>query len=46
MTTYIGGSAEAIAAIVACPELEADIVEPTDGVSWASDTINPPPSRS
>lgn len=45
MTTYIGGSALAIAEIVARPELEANVVEPSDGVSWASDTINPQPSR-
>lgn len=44
VSTYVGGSAEAIAALASAPELEIDLVEPSDGVSWRSDTINPPPS--
>ncbi|MBD2104294.1 hypothetical protein [Leptolyngbya sp. FACHB-261] len=46
MTTYVAGTDAAIAALIACTELEVDKVEPTDGVTWASDTLNPPPSQS
>lgn len=46
-TTYVGGSAECIAAVVGAPELEAMAVEPTDGVASHDDPINPlPPSPS
>jgi hypothetical protein len=41
MTTYIAGTDEAIAALMAHADLEIDVVEPLDGVTWASDTINP-----
>lgn len=44
MTTYVAGADEAIAALIACADLEIDLVEPSDGVTWASDTINPVPS--
>lgn len=43
MTTYVAGTDKAIAAVKAHPDLEVDIVEPSDGVTWASDTINPTP---
>jgi hypothetical protein len=43
MTTYVAGTAEAIAALIARADLEVDMVEPSDGVTWASDTINPTP---
>ena len=46
MTTYVAGTNAAIAALLTCTELEVDQVEPTDGVKWASDTINPLPSQS
>jgi hypothetical protein len=46
MTIYVAGTDAAIAALVACTALEVDKVEPTDGVTWASDTINPPPLQS
>jgi hypothetical protein len=42
MTTYVAGPAEAIAALTACAELEVDVVAPSDGVTWASDSLNPP----
>lgn len=41
MTTYVAGPAEAIAGLLARAELEVDEVEPGDGVTWASDTLNP-----
>jgi hypothetical protein len=41
MTTYVAGTDEAIVALMACADLEVDVVEPADGVTWASDTINP-----
>jgi hypothetical protein len=41
MTTYIAGTDEAIAALMERVDLEVDEVEPSDGVTWASDTINP-----
>jgi hypothetical protein len=41
MTTYMAGTDEAIAALMAHADLEVDVVEPWDGVTWASDTINP-----
>lgn len=43
VTTYIAGSRAAIAAVVGHAELESDEVESSDGVAWASDTINPAP---
>jgi hypothetical protein len=43
-TTYVGGSAACIAAITAAPELEAMVVEPTDGVTYRDDPLNPTPS--
>jgi len=44
MSTYIGGSRKCIAELVAHEDLEAATVEPTDGISWASDRLNPPPA--
>lgn len=41
MTTYAAGTDEAIAALMARADLEVDVVEPSDGVTWASDAINP-----
>jgi hypothetical protein len=41
MTTYVAGPEEVIAALMARADLEVDLVEPSDGVTWASDTINP-----
>lgn len=43
MSTYVAGPAEAIAALAARADLEVDRVEPADGVTWASDTLNPAP---
>jgi len=42
-STYVGGSRACVDAIVAHPSLEAVAVEPGDGVTWASDKVNPPP---
>ena len=39
-STYVGGSAECIARLLAHPELEAFPAEPGDDVSAASDTLN------
>ncbi len=36
-------SIEAIAALKSHPVLEVDVVESSDGVTWASDTMNPTP---
>lgn len=44
MTTYVGGSAELIARIVASHDLEALDVPPTQGVTRDSDTVNPLPA--
>lgn len=41
--TYVGGSSECIAAILASPDLEALPARLSDGVSHASDPINPTP---
>jgi hypothetical protein len=46
MTTYIGGARATIAALLACADAEADAVELSDGVSWASDAVNPAPAGS
>ena len=44
MSTYVGGTSECIAELVARNDLEAMTVEPSDGVMWASDQLNPPPT--
>lgn len=44
MSTYVGGTIECIADLVARKDLEAMTVEPSDGVTWASDQLNPPPA--
>ena len=41
MTTYVAATEEAVAALMESADLEVDVVEPSDGVTWASDTINP-----
>lgn len=41
--TYVGGSTECIAAVLASPDLEALPARLSDGVSYASDPINPTP---
>ena len=43
MTTYVGGSLGAINDILTCKDLETFRVQPSDGVQWASDTVNPKP---
>jgi hypothetical protein len=43
MATYVSGTHECIAAILAHPDLESFPVHATDPVTWDSDTINPPP---
>lgn len=41
-TTYVGGSSACIAALLSS-DLEVYEVEPTDGITIESDTVNPPP---
>jgi hypothetical protein len=41
--TYVGGSTECIAAILSSPDLEALPARLSDGVTYASDPINPTP---
>jgi len=43
--TYVGGSTECIAAVLAHPEIEALPARASDGVRWDSDHINPTPPR-
>ncbi|MGU3438448.1 hypothetical protein ACNHUS_36245 [Actinomycetes bacterium M1A6_2h] len=43
MTTYVGGSAECIAAVVSNRELEALPIEAAQRLTWDSDTLNPLP---
>jgi hypothetical protein len=44
MTTYVGGTRECVADLTAHSDLEAMEIDPSDGVTWASDRINPPPT--
>jgi hypothetical protein len=44
MSTYVGGARKCIAELTAHQNLEAMTVEPSDGVTWASDQLNPPPT--
>jgi hypothetical protein len=44
-TTYVGGTRACIAELTAHPDLEAVAVQPSDGVTWASDQVNPAPAR-
>jgi len=44
MTTYVGGSRRCVQAVLDRPELEVAIVEPADGVTYRSDSVNPPPT--
>lgn len=43
MSTYVGGTRACVEAIVSHPDLEAAVVASTDGITWASDRLNPPP---
>ena len=43
-TTYVAGSEGAVDAILECDALEACWVEPMDGITYASDTVNPKPA--
>jgi hypothetical protein len=44
MSTYVGGTRACIAELTAHRDLEAMTIEPSDGVTWASDQLNPPPT--
>jgi hypothetical protein len=41
VSTYIGGSRRCVQAIVDHPRLEATAVEPSDGIAYDGDAINP-----
>ena len=43
-STYVGGTKECIAAVLSSPDLEALPAQLSDGISYASDPINPRPS--
>ncbi len=43
-TTYIAGAQRLVDALLACEALEVYQVEPTDGVAYDGDTLNPAPS--
>jgi hypothetical protein len=43
VTTYVGGSAACVAALVAHPGLEAAEVQVSQGTGWTADTVNPLP---
>jgi len=43
MSTYVGGGRRCVDSLVNHPELEAAFVEPSDGITWADDRLNPPP---
>jgi hypothetical protein len=45
MSSYVGGSRDAVAALVAHPDLEAYEVPPTQTLAWDTDTVNPLPPR-
>ncbi|WP_283137469.1 hypothetical protein [Rhizohabitans arisaemae] len=42
-TTYVGGSADAVAELLAVPGLEVAAVDPATGITFDSDTVNPRP---
>ncbi len=42
-TTYIAGTQGLVDALLACEELEVHQVEPTDGVAYDGDALNPTP---
>lgn len=44
-TTYVGGTRACIAELTGHPGLEAVEVDPADGITWASDQVNPAPAR-
>ncbi|MCV2490372.1 hypothetical protein OF117_13470 [Geodermatophilus sp. YIM 151500] len=43
MSTYVGGTAACIAAVLAEPALEALPARPDDSTAWDRDPVNPPP---
>jgi hypothetical protein len=43
VSTYIGGSAQCIEAVVGSATLEAMEVTSDQSIAWESDTLNPPP---
>jgi hypothetical protein len=44
VSTYIGASRSCIEAILGCTDIEAAEVEPSDGVTWGADLLNPAPT--
>jgi len=45
LSTYVGGSAECVAAVLAAPGLEAVPAAADDGTFWSADTVNSLPPR-
>lgn len=45
MTTYVGGSEDCIAAVLASDHLEALAAGADQKITWDSDTVNPLPPR-
>jgi len=45
MSTYVGGTRQCIEELVAHHDLEATIIDSADGVTWASDELNPAPRK-
>ena len=43
VTSYVGGSADCIAELLAAPGLETAPAEPGQRVTWDADQVNPPP---
>jgi hypothetical protein len=44
-STYVGGTRACLAELLCHPDLEAVTAQPADGVTWASDQMNPAPAR-
>jgi hypothetical protein len=45
MSTYLGGTRRCLEELLSDQELEAVIIQPTDGITWTSDPLNPSPEQ-
>jgi hypothetical protein len=45
VSTYIGSTRSCIEAILRCGDIEAAEVDPSDGVTWGADVLNPAPTN-